>query len=260
MYKINGMHVKYKQLNRILKTLSDNYKALPTQTAQQVLILLEKNWKSFYEARKEYKIHPDNFLGKPGPPKYKPKNGQNILIFTNQQANIKNNIIKFPKKTGIREVRTRLSDKTKLRQVRIIPRGTGYVCEIVYDKTLNPPTTNPDRILGIDLNSSNIMTIGNNIGLAPIVIKDDGTGIKSINQYYHKKNAQFNYLYYTKQHLTHTPKRMLQLENKYLNKSKNSIHQLTSKIIKYAVHHNIGTIVIGHNIDWKQCINLGNTL
>ena len=45
----NGNWLKYYDLNNLLKN-EDVYKQLPSQTSQQVLKLLERNWKSFFNA------------------------------------------------------------------------------------------------------------------------------------------------------------------------------------------------------------------
>jgi len=37
------------------------YKALPAKVAQQVLLLLERNWKSFFEALDSYRTDPRSF-------------------------------------------------------------------------------------------------------------------------------------------------------------------------------------------------------
>jgi Probable transposase. len=47
----NGRWIRYNELNKELKD-SGNYKSLPAQTAQQILMLLDKSWKSFFEAVK----------------------------------------------------------------------------------------------------------------------------------------------------------------------------------------------------------------
>ena len=49
----------------------ETYKALPAQTAQQTLLKLEDNWRSFFAAMREWKADPSKFLGMPKPPKYK---------------------------------------------------------------------------------------------------------------------------------------------------------------------------------------------
>ena len=39
---------RYNELNRLLNQTAA-YRALPSQTSQQILILLDRNWKSFFE-------------------------------------------------------------------------------------------------------------------------------------------------------------------------------------------------------------------
>ncbi len=215
---------QYCNLAGNLKT-SDNFKSLNAQTAQQILRVLSKSWKAFFKSLKEFSNHPDKFLGRPNVPVYKPKDGEFILIFTNQQVKIEDGYLKFPKNLGIDDIKTRLEDDTNIREARIIPKGTGYVLEIVYEKRAEPLNLNSDRIIGIDFGLRNIVTIGNNIGEQPIVIK--GSALKSMNQYYNKR------------------------------KIKDVMHKISRYIVNLCIDHNIGTIVIGHNDNWKQEANLG---
>ncbi|EQD41507.1 IS605 family transposase OrfB [mine drainage metagenome] len=57
---------------------------------------------------------PENFSAMPKPPKYRNRNGEFILIFTNQQCSIHDGILRFPGIMGM-EVKTRLAD-TDLRE------------------------------------------------------------------------------------------------------------------------------------------------
>ena len=93
-------------MDKTLRQESENYRSLPAQTAQQILKLVDKSWKSFFQALKAWKKQPDKFLDKPNPPYYKKKNGEHILVLTNQQCRIKDGRIIFPKKTGRIEVKT----------------------------------------------------------------------------------------------------------------------------------------------------------
>ena len=242
-------------MDTILKEESENYRMLPAQTAQQILKLVDKAWKSFFQALKEWKKQPDKFLDKPNPPHYKKKNGEHILILTNQQCGIKDGKILFPKKASMMKVKTRLPDDTNLREVRIIPRGVGYVCEIVYEKEVETEEKDRNRIVGIDLGAKNIVTLVNNIGKKPIVVRDDGTGIKSINQFFHKRKAELQSIY-DKQGLKEG-KKLRKLEAKRDKKKHDYVHKLTRFVVNWCVKHDIGTIVFGYNPEWKQNINIG---
>ena len=156
--------------------------------------MVDRNWKSFFNSLKDYKINPHKYEGKPKPPNYKKKDGEFLLIFTSQQLTrgIKNNYLKFPKKLGLK-IKTRLNEDTNIQQVRVVPLGVGYKCEIVYKQKIEHINLNENNIASIDLGINNIITMVNNIGEKPIVIK--GGGVKSINQYYNKKKSQWKSFY-----------------------------------------------------------------
>jgi len=250
-----GKWIRYGDLNKILKEESENYKSLPAQTSQQILKLIDKSWTSFFRAIKVWKQYPDKFQRKPNPPHYKKKNGEHILVFTNQQCKIKDGILKFPKKVNL-EIKTRLLNDTNLREVRIIPKGVGYVCEIVYEKEVYVEKKDESRVVGIDFGSKNIITMVNNIGLKPIIVKDDGRGIKSINQFFNKRKAELQSIYDLRG-IKKKTKKMGKLETKRDKKLKNEIHNITRGIVDWCVKHNIGQIIIGHNDNWKQKTNIG---
>lgn len=244
--------VGYNQLAFGFKT-SKSFKELPTQTSQQTLKVLDRAWTSYFRATKQYSKKPELFLSKPKIPKYKRKDGEFMLIFTNQQCKIKDGYILFPKKFNM-QFKTRLEDNTDLREVRIIPKSTEYVLEIVYDKKIeNEYNLNKDNIIGIDYGVNNIVTIANNIGLKPIVVK--GGIIKSINQFYNKKKSKLQSVY-DKQGIKYGTK-MTKLNTKRNHKMKDAMHKLSKFIVSYCIENDIGTIVIGHNDNWKQKVNLG---
>jgi len=250
----NGKWTRFNTLNEQLnKGVSENYTLLPSQTANRILYTLDKSWKAFFKAIKEYSKHPEKFLGRPSLPHYKPKNGEHILLFTTQQVKIKDGYLLFPKMTGIDPIKTRLGDDTKLKEVRIVPRGTGYVCEIVYEKDVESLNLNPDNVAGIDLGVRNIVTMANNIGEQPIVIK--GGFVKSMNQYYNKKRAELRSTY-DLQGIKHGSK-MRVLTEKRNRKMKDAMHKISRFIINYCIDHDIETLVIGHNDNWKQDVNIG---
>ena len=87
---------------------------------------------SYFRALKEYKRKSKKFKKRPRIPGYKKKNGESIVIFTNQQCRIKDGYLYFPKRVDLTLTRIRI--KEKLKEVRIIPLGGCYKIEIVYEK------------------------------------------------------------------------------------------------------------------------------
>ncbi len=247
-----GKWITYSQLYYLLKN-SENFKQLPAATAQQILILVEKNWKTFFKAMKEYRKHPEKFKSKPALPGYKPKNGEFILLFTNQQIKIKSNKVEFPKKIDI-EVKTRLPDETFLGTSSIVPKGVGFMLNIVYKKAIKPLIETTKNILGIDIGLNNIVTIADNIGKMPIIVK--GGIVKSVNHFYNKRKAEIQ-SNYDLSGIKGRTKQLNRLLVKRDFKIKDFFHKASRKIIAVCKMNSIDTIVIGHNNDWKQKIDIG---
>ncbi|PKP56928.1 MAG: transposase, partial [Candidatus Altiarchaeales archaeon HGW-Altiarchaeales-1] len=247
-----GKWISYSQLCYLLKN-SENFKQLPAATAQQILILVERNWKAFFKAMKEYRKHPEKFKNKPALPGYKPKDGEFMLLFTNQQIKVVSNKVEFSKKIDI-EVKTRLSDDTSLGTSSIIPKGVGFILNIVYKKTIKPVIETTKNILGIDMGLNNLVTTADNIGKMPIIIK--GGIVKSINHFYNKRKAEIQ----SKYDLSGIKKQTKQLSRLLVKrdfKIKDFFHKASRKIIAVCKTNSIDTIVIGHNNDWKQKIDIG---
>ena len=127
-----GIYLNYNEVQKRMQS-HEAYKALPAKVSQQILMLLDKNWTSFKEAKKAYEEDPSKFTGRPRLPKYKHKTeGRNILVYTVQAVNkrgLKKGLIR-PSMLPI-EVQTKHKD---IHQVRIIPRNGHYVIEVVYSK------------------------------------------------------------------------------------------------------------------------------
>ncbi|MFX1259808.1 MAG: RNA-guided endonuclease TnpB family protein, partial [Promethearchaeota archaeon] len=95
-FKLNNF-LSYYDLDFILKR-KNAYRNLPSQTSQQILKLVVRNWKSFFRALKEWNVNKKKYKRKPKIPKYKKKNGEASVIFTNQQCKIKEGRLFFPKR------------------------------------------------------------------------------------------------------------------------------------------------------------------
>jgi Probable transposase. len=116
----------------------DDYKSLPRKLSNSILINLKQNWKAYFEAKKEYKTHPEKFTAKPKIPRYKPKiDGRNLLIYDLQaigKKSLKKGIIK-PSGLNL-EVKT---NQKAVDCVRIIPKKTHYVVEVLYTHPIPNP-------------------------------------------------------------------------------------------------------------------------
>src|SRR4028118_1213486 len=107
-------YVNYNEMNRLMKS-HEAYKALPAKVSHQILMVLDKNWKSFFEAAKTYKADSSKFTDRPKLPKYKDKTkGRNLLVYTIQAISSKQ-----LKKGIIKLSGTELSIKTKVAPDRI---------------------------------------------------------------------------------------------------------------------------------------------
>ena len=256
-YTGTGNYLNYNIIDYLIKDKSKNYRLLPAQTAQQVLKILDRNWKSFFDAIKDWKANPDKYLGRPKLSGYLKKDGEFVLYFTDQQVRIDSNTGKiiFPKAMYfLRGIKTII--KSTIRELRIIPKGkkVGYLIDLVYRKEVKKAKNiDKNRIIGLDFGLRNFVTIANNIGIQPMCVK--GGVLKSINQFYNKMLAELKTIY-SKQDMLTGPAIQI-LTNNRNKKIKDVIHKYSRYIIDYCLKWNIGTLVIGYNPEWKQEINLG---
>ena len=241
--------LKYVELSKELNK-TEAFKEIGSNSAQMTLKLVCKNWKSFFISVKGYSKNNSKYLGKPKIPKYKDKNGRYIFTMTNVQTYICEGYLHFrftPLKSLNNMFKTNVKDK--LLQTRVIPKGSCYVLEIVYETEIHEPKEFNNKILGIDLGVDNLATCVNNIGIKPIVI--NGKPIKSINQYYNKRKAELQ-SDLKKRHNKDWSNKLNKLQNKRDNKIDYYLHCASKSIINYCEGLDIITIVIGLNKTWKQ--------
>lgn len=256
-----GMWLRAYDLDLLLRQDRDypDYRNMPVaQSAQQTLHLLDRSWKSFFRAVKDWSKNKDKYSGKPRLPKYKPKDGRMVFILTNQQVKLKDDSLRFPRSFQGFTMKPRciyLHNFEKINQVRVVPRNQIFCVEIVYSVSINDYML-PDngRYMSIDLGLDNLATVVTNAGLNPIIV--NGKGLKSNNQYYNKKLSHYqsiarrmNNKFYTNRLYRLTQKRNFKIED--------SLHKISRFIVNSAISNNIHTIVVGHNKGWKQSISLG---
>jgi len=255
----DGYWIRYEELDQILKQDLEypDYRAMPTaQSAQQVLRLLDKNWKSFFAAIKDWKQHKEKYLGRPKLPKYKEKDGRFILVMTNQNCKLENGEIRFPKTFNGFKVAPKFVNQQDdgrefdtFQQVRFIPHGAYIVMEIVYTIKPVPQMEDNGKYAGIDIGVDNLLTMATNTGSAPLIV--NGKVPKSTNQFYNKELA------YWKSVCMMTSGRYSSARTNRLTAKRNRriddyMHKASKLIIGECVRQDISTIVIGKNKEWKQ--------
>jgi putative transposase len=131
---------------------------LPRKVSNDVLRQLLRDWKSFQEARKEYDLNPSKFLGRPKLPGYKHKtDGRNLLVYDIQAISKPLLRIKQVKLSGLSFiVKSKQSD---VDQVRIVPKKTHYVIEVVYSTEAQPADLDYTLVAGIDMGLNNLDTV-----------------------------------------------------------------------------------------------------
>ncbi len=247
----------YYKLWKIFKTTPE-YKQLPGHTAQQTLRILARNWTSFIRTNREFTHNPKKYMSKPSIPRFKKKDGEFQALFTINQVNIdRDGYLNFPKKVKYK-IKTRLSDKTKLQLVRVIPKGVGYRIEIVYKRNFQTRVPSMKRKAAIDLGVVNIITMIDNIGSRPIVVKDDGKGLKSNIQFYLKERARLQSIY--KSQSIKSGKKLTKLIDTFERKKLEQLHKISIAIVQECENKNIGVLVIGYNPEWKQRVQLGRRM
>lgn len=239
------------ELDKLLQK-SENYKNLGSQASQKTIQLVDKNFKSYFKGIKDWsKMKGVGYFGKPSLPYYKKKDGRSIVIIKNIQCRIRNGEIYFSwlplrKFTGIKT-----NVIGKLMQICFVPMGSTYVMEVVYQTEIPEPKPFDNKIMGIDLGVNNLVTISNNIGVQPIIVK--GGVIKSMNRYYNKERANIS-----RETGMIWNKRMRLLTDKHMRKMDSYMHLVSRRIVEYCQNNNVDTLVIGLTKEWKDGINIGH--
>ena len=226
----------------------DCYKECGSQAAQKTIQLVDKMWKSYFKAIKDWKKNPSKYLGMPKLPKYLPKDGRQVFMLKNIQCSLKDGQFRISfKPFGGYTVKTHVEGK--LMQCRFVPKADHYVMEIVYEIEVPDVVEERIRICSIDLGTENLVTMVNNVCLQTIVIK--GGAIKSANQFYNKRKAEMQ-SQLKKETGRDWSKNLQKLTDKRYEKIKYLMHCASKKVVNYCVENKIDTLIIGLNKKWKQ--------
>ena len=246
------------------------YKQLPSQTAQEVLKLLDKSWKSFYVLQKTHGIE------NPRPPRFK----QAPIVITYMQ-----NAIVHEKDSDV--VRLSLPKQLKLfmsetygisdnyiylknmifkntdaiKQIKIYP-PEGNKCNIIiiYEVEDVIPLSDNGRYLSIDLGLHNLMTCFDSTNGDTFIA---GRKYLSICNYFNKEIARVQSQWSSLQSgkgikYPKSSKHIQRIHKKKNNTINDYLHKVTRYIVSYCVKNQINTVVIGDITNIRKDNDLGN--
>lgn len=252
-YKETGKYIGLSELDKIMQS-NWLYQNLPSFTAQEVVRLVDKNFRSFFallnkKRNAEYsdKIHE---------PKFKKKGEYFILIFNNQRIKLQkdkegNQVIKLYKNLKLKFNYELGGD---IKQGIIKWNGINFVLYISYEQQNTELKSDNKKYLSIDLGLNNLATCVTNVGQSFII---NGRPLKSYNQYYNKQKAKIQSELEIRNKLKWS-KKLTILNNNRTRYIDNYMNQSVASIVKTAINLEINTIVLGYNETWKQEINLGS--
>lgn len=257
-----NMHVRrvisYTHLEKMMRVTEnpDFFSGLPRQTAQQMVKQSVTDFKNWLASLREYKKHPEKYLGKPKMPRYK-KSDLTTVIITNQDAVLYRDDIGMSLKLPLQKQRlyfSNLSSDPVLKEVKIKP----YYGRFLLCLTLEEPDVafDPSRshVCAIDLGTDNF---------AAIVCDDHssaiykGGAVLSKIQWFHKQRAKYVSIItkgHEKKHAV--SKRLRDLSFHYANFVKDQCHKISRSIIDFCMEHQCGTLILGVNLLWKQRSNM----
>ena len=170
----------YYEVNRELHDENQvDYRALPANSSQETLKLVNQNYSSFFKSLQKgiKSTRIPGYLDK--------TKGRQIVVYNHMTLTnhlLEKGIIKLPK--------SNLQFKTKqknIRQVRIVPKNNYIVLEVIYDATIKELLKDNKRYMSIDLGIDNLASCSSNVTKSFII---NGKPVKSINQFYNKKKAR----------------------------------------------------------------------
>ncbi|SFV60122.1 Mobile element protein [hydrothermal vent metagenome] len=243
---------------------NENYKLLLSDTSQQILRIVDRNFKSFFGLLKLKSQ--GKYTEKIRIPHYKKEDELMNITIQGRSARIRKGYVIIGLSKAFREkhqppfkeLKFKLPKNItvdKLQEVRILPvfNGLEFDIEFVYKKEFEPISVDKNNYLSIDMGLDNFATCYDSNDGSSFII--DGRYIKSINRHYNKQKAYYQSIL-DRQNIK-VSKKMLNLSRKRYNKINNYFNLAVKYITDYTISKNIGSIVIGDFSDIKQNINIG---
>ena len=199
-----------------------------------------------------------------------------LRLVKNKKYDKKVNIPKYKKQYNLVEYNNQVLSKKKLKRgfigtdkmksgfnlpkqnnlncksFRIFHKNNNFICELICEKEIDDSVKSTNKVASIDLGLENLFTVAFNYNKKGISFK--GIKLKSINQYFNKEKAKLQSLLPKNEY---SSKRILHLFYKREEQLRNVIGYYSNRLMDLLVKEGISTLVIGHNKNWKDKINIG---
>lgn len=243
------------------------YKNLPSQSAQEVLKVLQEAWESFFELKKSGGI--ENLK----PPRFKHSNFN--VKFLNNGCKVEGNVLRLSipakqkayvrEKYGIQKkfLYIPVPDHVELgvvKTVEIKPLANDEYKVILAQEYQDVSVKkNSTKFMAIDIGMANAFTCYDYQGHSYIL---SGRQWLSVERYFHKKIAHYQAISDAQRSAEggkypKKSKRVLQLYKKKRNQTFHIFHCMTKKVVDLAIEQGVETIVMGDITGIREKANLG---
>ena len=234
-----------------------HFKALYSQTAQQVLRTVYESFQSFSKLRSAF--NSGKITDRPQPPRYRKSGGLALVSYLKQALRMVNGQIRIPlgKQVkcwfGIDSFTVPMPSNLNfadIKELRILPRNGCFYAEFIYKLELFGVVLDRNKVLGIDPGLNNLLTCVSNVGKSFII---DGRKIKSQNQWYNKLVAKLKkgkpQGFWSEELAAITEKRNRQMRD--------GINKTARFIVNWCLRYKVGCVVFGWNQRNKDGIGMG---
>lgn len=249
----NNAYLPFKEQYHQIKD-NENFKLLINDSAQQVLRIVDKEFRSFFSL---LKLKAKGKYSAPvGLPRYLKKDDGWHIFIAGRSCRVKGDSIYigisklFRETYGIeqRDIKLPLPKNIgnkKIHQVQITPnKDNSWSYITVYeDEVKTVKGLRKDKELSIDVGTNNLFTCYDSFNNKAFII--DGRYIKSVNQFFNKKLGKLQSKYENTDVKWNKTKKFFNISNRRNNKINECFNLAVKKLIDYCLKYGIGKIIIG---------------
>lgn len=239
------------------KLLKDNhwYKLLPSQTAQETIFNLQRNYNSWFKLRKK-----DN---KANPPMFRKKDMLSTISFY-QQFKILDNKIRLSM-----SIKYRAENKIKLLEIEFsnwkTQEGNPKFCQIIFEKgkwyahvvyeVEEQPLIPNRKVMAVDLGIINTAVTTDTEGKSRIYT---GKQILAIQHYFNKEKAKLTSTLTKQYPKRHMSRALRILQDKQTRQINQSLHTHSKAIVTDCLNKGVKTLVVGDVTGIRKNKNFGH--